>query len=469
MSTTMIEIRNPANGDLLATVPDEGAEGVDVAVRRARRSFESGAWRDLPASERARILWKIGDLIERDKDELALLESRNNGKTVREAHRGDLPPSWDIFHYFAGCVRNITGETIPTDGTCHTYTIPEPLGVVGAIVAWNYPLLLACWKVAPALACGNSVVLKPSELTPLTAQRLERYCLEAGVPDGTVNLVTGYGPTTGEAIARHPDVDKIAFTGSTAVGKRLMVCSGESNLKRVSLELGGKSPFVIFPDADLDRAIDRLFGGIFVNKGEICNAASRLLLHEGIYDSVVERITARAASLKVGDPENPDTVIGAQISETQLNRILGYVEKGKAQGAKLLTGGARDTEGENARGFFCRPTVFGDVAPEMTIAQEEIFGPVLSVLRFRDEDEAVRIANHSMYGLAASVWTRDAARAHRMARRLDAGVVWLNTFNGFDSNAPFGGWKMSGFGTDMSSYALANYTRLKCVWIETAS
>ena len=466
MSQPVIQVRNPATGELLATVPDEGPAGVDTAVAKARVAFASGVWRDMPASQKAKVLRRIGDIIERDKDELALIESRNNGKTVREAHRGDLPPAWDVFHYFAGVVRDVGGRTIPVDGPYHTYTMREPLGVVAAIVAWNYPLLLASWKVAPALACGNSVVVKPSIQTPLTAMRLVEICREAGVPEGVVEIVTGSGSTTGEALARHPGVDKIAFTGSTEVGRRLMVCAAESNLKKVSLELGGKSPFIIFPDADLDKAIDKLFGGIFVNKGEICNAASRLLLHEDIYESFTQRVVERASRLKVGNPLDEDTVIGAVVSEAQMNRILGYIEKGKAEGARLLTGGARDTEGEKARGFFVKPTVFGDVRPEMTIAQEEVFGPVLAILKFRDEDEAVRLANDSVYGLAAAVWTSDIARAHRMASRIQSGVVWLNTFNGFESNAPFGGYKLSGVGTDMSMYAVENYTRLKCVWVD---
>jgi aldehyde dehydrogenase (NAD+) len=316
------------------------------------------------------------------------------------------------------------------------------------------------------LACGNSVVIKPSIQTPLTALRLVEICREAGVPEGVVTVVTGSGRTTGEALARHPGVDKIAFTGSTEVGRRLMVLAAESNLKKVSLELGGKSPFIVFPDADMDKAIDKLFGGIFVNKGEICNAASRLLLHEDIYEEFTARVVERASKLKVGNPLDDDTVLGALVSETQLKQVLSYIEKGKAEGAKLLCGGERDTEGEKARGFFCKATVFGDVKPDMVIAQEEVFGPVLAILKFKDEEDAVRVANSTVYGLAAAVWTSDISRAHRMAGRIQSGVVWLNTFNGFESNAPFGGYKMSGFGTDLSAYAVEQYTRLKCVWVD---
>ncbi len=345
------------------------------------------------------------------------------------------------------------------------YTLREPVGVVGQIVPWNYPTLLACWKLAPALACGCSVVLKPSELTPLTGLRVGEICLEAGVPQGIVNVVTGYGATAGEALGRHMDVDKISFTGSIRTARALLRASADSNLKRVSLELGGKNPNIIFADADLDSAVDEAFSAIFANKGEVCSAGSRLLLQSKIHDEFVERLVAKAKKMKVGDPLDPATEMGSQISQAQLDRILGYIRSGVAEKATLQCGGERDCEGSNARGFFVKPTVFTGVQPQMKIAQEEIFGPVLSVMRFENEQQAVEIANGTIYGLVSAVWTRDIARAHWMAERIKAGSVWINTYNGFDSASPFGGYKQSGFGRDLGAYALEQYTQVKSVWI----
>lgn len=460
-----IDVMNPATGERLATVPDGTAEDVNRAVRAARESFEDGRWRDLLPSRKEQILWRIGELIREHEDELCLLESLENGKTVREAHGADVQPAYDSLFYYAGWARRIFGETIPVDGPYLNYTLREPVGVAGLIIPWNYPLLLACWKVAPALACGCSVVLKPSELTPLTALKLGEYCLEAGVPEGVVNIVTGYGHTAGEALARHMDVDKISFTGSIRTARALLKASGESNLKRLSLELGGKSPNIIFADADLETAEVAAFKAIFNNKGEICSAGSRLLLDERVHDQFVERLVERALRMKVGNPRDPSTDMGAQISAAQMERILGYIRTGIEEGAELRCGGQRDTEGEKARGLFVKPTVFTGVKPHMKIAQEEIFGPVLSVMRFRDREEAAEIANSTIYGLVSAVWTRDIGLAHWMARRIKAGSVWVNAYNCFDSASPFGGYKQSGFGRDLGAHALEQYTQVKSVWI----
>jgi len=450
---------------LLATVPDADACDVDRAVAAARASFEKKTWRGMDPSKRERILWTIGDLLLKHRDDLAAAITRENGKTLRESVGADVAPAADCFHYYAGWVRKIYGETIPVDGPFLNYTLREPVGVVGAIVPWNFPLQIAAWKVAPALACGCSVVLKPSELTPLNALKLAEIAMEAGLPEGALNVVTGYGPTTGEALALHEDVDKISFTGSIATARKLLQASGVSNLKRLSLELGGKSPVIVFPDADLDAAMKAAFWGIFGGKGEVCSAASRLLVHAEVHDRFVEEMGARARKLRVGNPLDPATQMGSQISARQMDRILDYVESGKREGARLVAGGERDTEGDKARGFFVKPTVFSEVKPEMRIAREEIFGPVVSAIRFSEAEEAVRIANGTVYGLAAAVWTRDVRLAHRMARDIKAGSVWINTYNGFDSASPFGGYKQSGFGRDLGSYALEQYTNVKSVWV----
>ncbi len=460
-----IEVRNPATGDLLASVPDATIDDVNRAVAAARASFEAGAWRGKDPSEKERILWRLAELMESHKDELAGIESLENGKTLREALRADVNPGIDAVRYYAGWVRRMYGETIPVDGPYFNYTLREPVGVVAAIVPWNYPTCIATWKFAPALACGCSVVLKPSELTPFTALKMAELALEAGVPSGVFNVITGYGPTAGDALARHMDVDKLSFTGSIQTGRALLKASAESNLKRVSLELGGKNPNIIFPDCDMDAAVASAFSGIFANKGEVCSAGSRLLVHHDIHDEFVERLTARARSMKVGDPFDSASEMGSQISEQQLRRILGYIEAGKREGAQLRCGGERDQEGAKAKGYFMQPTIFSDVKPAMKIAQEEIFGPVLATIRFQDADEAIAIANGTIYGLVSAVWTRDIQLAHRMARAIKAGSVWINTYNGFDSASPFGGYKQSGFGRDLGAYALEQYTSIKSVWV----
>lgn len=464
-SSASVEVHNPATAEVVASVPDGNQEDVDGAVMAARASFENASWRGKDPSQRERILLRVADLLEKHKEELAALESLENGKTFREALRGDINPAIDAFRYYAGWVRRIYGETIPVDGPFLNYTLREPVGVVAAIVPWNYPTCIASWKVAPALACGCSVILKPSELTPFTALKLAELCSEAGVPEGVLNVITGCGSTTGDALARHMDIDKISFTGSIRTARSLLKASAESNLKRVSLELGGKNPNIIFPDCDFEQAVEAAFWGIYANKGEVCSAGSRLLVHEAVHGRFVERLIERAKNLKVGDPFDPASEMGAQISAQQLDRILGYVQTGQREGAHLCCGGARDSEGMKANGYFMQPTIFTEVAPGMKIAQEEIFGPVLATIRFKDEKEAAEIANSTIYGLVSAVWTRDIRVAHRMASRIKAGSVWINTYNGFDSASPFGGYKQSGFGRDLGAYALDQYTNVKSVWV----
>ncbi|HET8548010.1 MAG TPA: aldehyde dehydrogenase family protein [Bryobacteraceae bacterium] len=460
-----IDVINPATGERLASIPDATAEDVNRAVAAARAGFEDKRWRSKDPSEKELILWRWADTLQAHEDELAALESLENGKTLREALRADVRPGIDAIRYYAGWVRRICGETIPVDGAFLNYTLREPVGVVGAIVPWNYPTCISIWKLAPALACGCSIVLKPSELTPLTALKIAAYATEAGIPPGVINVVTGYGHTAGEAIGRHMDIDKISFTGSIRTARALLKASADSNLKRLSLELGGKNPNIIFPDADLDTALAEAFSGIFANKGEVCSAGSRLLVHEKIHDEFVGRLVDRAKNMKVGDPLDPSSEMGSQISAAQTERIMAWIHTGTAEGAKLCCGGERDIEGAKAKGFFVKPTVFTEVRPDMKIAQEEIFGPVLATIRFRDEKEAAEIANNTIYGLVSAVWTRDIKLAHRMASEIKAGSVWINTYNGFDSASPFGGYKQSGYGRDLGAYALEQYTNVKSVWV----
>jgi acyl-CoA reductase-like NAD-dependent aldehyde dehydrogenase len=461
-----IPIVNPATGEKICDAPAAGVRDVDLAVRAARHAFEDGPWRTMSARERGGLIRRLAELLSGRREEFALVESLNNGKTFREAMRGDVGPGAACLAYFSEWPVRILGEVLPVDGPFHTYVVKEPVGVVGAIVPWNYPTSLMCWKLGPALAAGCTVVLKPSELTPLTALKLAELSQEAGFPAGVLNVVPGYGEPAGDAIARHPDVDKVSFTGSIRTARRLVRASGETNLKKLTLELGGKSPQLVFADADVEKAVNACFWGIFGNKGETCNAGSRVLVHAAGYDAFVEALAARARAMKVGDPLDPATEMGAQISRRQLDTVLGYVKAGRDEGARLVAGGERDSEGAKARGYFVRPTVFADVRPEMAIAQEEIFGPVVACLRFADEAEAVRLANGTRYGLAAAIWTRDVARAHALARRLDAGVVWINCFNEFDDAAPFGGFKESGWGRDLSHHALDGFLQTKAVWTQ---
>jgi acyl-CoA reductase-like NAD-dependent aldehyde dehydrogenase len=454
---------NPATGETLTQVARGAAPDIDRAVASAREAMRGKAWGRMNPHKRATLLWALADLIEANADELATLETRDNGKPYFESRKVDLPSVVENFRYFAGLADKIQGETIPVSGPFLNYTLREPVGVVGCIVPWNFPLSLAAWKVAPALACGNAVVLKPAEETPLTALRLGALAAEAGFPPGTLNVVPGFGEEAGAALVAHPDVDAISFTGSTEVG-RIVARSAADTLKKVSLELGGKSPNLVFADADLAAAARGASTGIFYGKGEVCAAGSRILVERTVYDEFVEGFGARAAKMTVGDPMDPGTRIGAIVSERQLERVMGYVEAGRSEGARLVTGGER-TQVEG-RGNFVTATVFADVDPEMTIAREEIFGPVAAVIPFDDLDDAVAKANQTIYGLAAGIWTRDVGKAHRLARELQAGTVWINTYNQYDSGSPFGGYKQSGYGRDLGHQAaLEKYTQVKSVWV----
>ncbi len=459
-----IPVVNPATGEKLCDAPAAGPEDVDLAVRAARRAFEDGPWRRSSARERGKLIRRLAELLWERREEFALVESLENGKTFQEAIRGDVSPGAATLAYWSEAPVRILGEVVPVDGPFHTYVLREPVGVVGAIVPWNYPTCIACWKLGPALASGCTVLLKPSEYTPLTALKLGELALEAGFPEGVLNVVPGLGDPAGEAIARHPDVDKVSFTGSIRTARRLLAASGETNLKKLTLELGGKSPQIVFADADREKAIEACFWGIFANKGETCNAGSRVLVEAQAYDRFVSELADRARRMVVGDPLDPRTEMGAQVSQRQLETVLGWIRTGRDEGARLVAGGERDVEGEKARGSFVRPTVFAEVRPQMAIAQEEIFGPVLACLRFVGEAEALAIANGTRYGLAASIWTSDVARAHALARRVRSGVVWINCFNEFDDAAPFGGFKQSGWGRDLSHHALDGFLQTKAIW-----
>ena len=467
VSEQTFEVKNPATGTTVARVAEGDKADVDAAVRAARRALESGPWPAMTASERGKLVWRIGDLIAKYTDELAELESLDNGKPMAVARVADVPLAADIFQYMAGWSTKIEGKTIPlsvlyTPGVqYHSYTRPEPIGVVGQIIPWNFPLLMAAWKLAPALAIGCTVVLKVAEETPLTALRLGEILQEAGLPPGVVNIVTGFGETAGAALAAHPGVDKVAFTGSTEVG-RLIVQAAARDLKHVSLELGGKSPNIILEDADLDVAIPGAANAIFFNHGQCCCAGSRLFVHERLFEKVVNGVSEQAKAIKLGSGLDPATQMGPMVSQSQRDRVCSYLDAGQLEGAKALTGGrARD-----GAGYFVEPTVFVNTNQDMKIEKEEIFGPVVTVTPFAKIDDAlVHRANDTMYGLAAGIWTRDLSKAHALAARLQAGTVWVNCYNIFDAALPFGGYKQSGWGREMGEAVLDNYLQTKAVTI----
>ena len=459
------ETPNPATGVTLAEVAEADKADIDKAVAAARRAYE-GKWSKMSARDCGRLLYKLSQLIETNAKELAALETADNGKPIRESQYIDIPQVVENFEYFAGYATKIEGETIPVPGQMFNYTLREPLGVCGQIIPWNFPLLMAAWKLAPALAAGNTVVLKPAEQTPVNAMELGKLIQEAGFPDGVVNIVPGYGETAGAALASHPDIDKIAFTGSTEVGK-LVAREAAQNLTKVSLELGGKAPNIVFADADIEQAVNGAMMGIFYNQGQVCCAGSRLFLHEEVKDEFLDNFKGRAARIKVGDPMDAATQMGPQVSEEQLNRIKGYVDVARGEGATVLVGGeSPQLEGDFQQGYFFQPTIFSEVKNQMRVAQEEIFGPVASVITFSDEEDLIKQANETIYGLSAGIWTRDITRAHRFARDIKAGTVWINTFNMFNAASPFGGFKQSGYGREMGKHALEMYTHVKSVWVD---
>jgi aldehyde dehydrogenase (NAD+) len=455
---------NPATGETLAEVYEADKADVDLAVEAAEQAF-AGKWYTLSPSDRGRLIWKLADLIEEHAEALSQLETLDNGKPIRETRSADIPLTIDHFRYYAGWATKIHGEVIENSASRHffTYTRREPIGVVGQIIPWNFPLLMAAWKLGAALATGNTVVMKTAEQTPLTALYLAELIQQAGFPDGVVNILSGYGPTAGAAIAQHPRIRKVAFTGSTQVGKLIME-QAAGNLKRVSLELGGKSPNIVFPDADFSKAIPGALMGIFFNQGQVCCAGSRLFVHKKVYDNFLADMTSYASKIKQGPGLDESTQIGPLVSDEQFNRVCYYLEKGQEEGATPVVGG-KPLEGA---GYFVPPTIFTDVRDDMTIAKEEVFGPVVAALPFDDEEQiadVIRRANANEYGLAAGVWTTDLRKAHRVAHALEAGTVWVNCYNAFDAAVPFGGYKQSGFGREMGSYALELYTQVKAVWV----
>jgi len=456
-------VYNPATGEIIAQVAEGDKEDIDRAVRAARRAFDGGPWRTMTPSKRGQYIWRVAELLEQHAEEFAQLESLDNGKPITEARAADVPLAVDLFRYMAGWASKIEGNTIPLSmpGKYFAYTLREPVGVVGQIIPWNFPLLMAAWKLGPALAAGCTIILKPASLTPLSALRLGELFIEAGFPAGVVNIVTGPGQTAGAALAAHPDVDKIAITGSTEVGKQI-VHAATGNLKKVSLELGGKSPNIVLKDADMDVAIRGAANAIFFNQGQVCCAGSRLYVEQAVFEQVVEGVAEYAKKIKVGPGLDPSTQMGPLISDHQLRLVSDYVEAGLASGATALSGGHRYGE----QGYFLEPTVLAHAKQDMQVVQEEIFGPVVVALPFKELEEILPLANDSMYGLAAGIWTKDLSKAHLLAAHLHAGTVWVNCYNVFDAAMPFGGYKQSGWGREMGHEVLENYTEVKSVCIK---
>ena len=451
---------NPATEEVIAEVAEGDEADIDLAVKAARKAFESGPWADMDARDRGRLINRLADLIEENFDELSALETLDNGKPISDARAADLPLVIDCLRYYAGWADKIHGDTIPVRGNYFCYTRREPLGVCGQIIPWNFPMLMVAWKWGPALAAGCTIVMKPAEQTPLTCLRMGELALEAGLPPGVINIVPGYGPTAGAALVKHPDVDKIAFTGEHLTAQRIM-SDAAMTLKRLTFELGGKSPNVVFADSDLDAAVAGAEFGLFFNQGQCCCAGSRVFVEESVKEQFVDRIVERAANRKVGNPFDTSTMQGPQVDQAQFDKIMSYIEKGRSGGAACVTGGNRVGD----KGFFVEPTIFDNVTDDMEIATNEIFGPVMSILSFKDLDEIIKRSNETFYGLAAAVWTRDVAKAHRYAESVRAGTVWVNCYDVFDAGAPFGGFKMSGIGRELGAAGLNNYTELKTVTV----
>ncbi|HSP13953.1 MAG TPA: aldehyde dehydrogenase family protein [Thermoanaerobaculia bacterium] len=454
---------NPATEEKITDVASAGPDDVDAAVKAARAQMEPGSdWQKMKPRDRAKVMWRLADMLTAKAEEIGRIETIDNGKPIFESQFVDTPAAAECLYYFAGWSGKVSGETIPVAENAFTYTLREPVGVVGAITPWNFPLMLAVWKIAPALACGNTVVVKPATNTPLSLLKFAEYAQECGLPAGVLNVIPGKGSVVGNAIVDHPGVDAIAFTGSAEVGRQLMARAAKT-LKKVSLELGGKSPNIVLADADLEAASRGALNAIFYGKGEVCAAGSRLLVEESVHDELMAKVVERANKMVAGDPLHPKTRLGAIVSKEQLETVMGYIDAGKRE-AKLVAGGERADIG-TGKGYFVRPTIFDDVAPDARIAREEIFGPVLATIRFKDADDAIAKGNSTVYGLAAAVWTRDVSKAHRIARALKAGTVWVNTYNLYDPALPFGGFKESGFGRDQGRDALEKYTQTKSVWV----
>jgi aldehyde dehydrogenase (NAD+)/phenylacetaldehyde dehydrogenase len=455
------DVIDPSTGQKVTEVPRGGHADIDAAVGAAREAFEDRRWSGLRPGKRTEILYKVAELIKRNLSELGQLESIDSGKPIKIAS-GEMWAAGDVFRYYSGWPTKVFGETNPTDDTTFVYALREPVGVCGGIIPWNFPLIMASWKIAPALAFGNTIVLKPAEQTPLTALRLAELCLEAGVPDGVVNVVTGFGEEAGQALAAHTDVDKIAFTGSTAVGRKILHAS-ETNLKRVTLELGGKSPNIVLADANMKRATKGSMLGVFLNSGQVCTAGTRMLVESSVHDDFVSALVEATSSMKLGRALDEDTQMGPVVSQRQLDTVTNYIDIGKSEGAEIVTGGERDRS--LGDGYYVQPTIFAGVRNDMRIAQEEIFGPVAAVIEVSDVDEAIEVANDTMYGLASAVWTNDLSKAHRLARGIKAGTVWINGSGLYDPSVSFGGYKQSGFGRELGVHSMEAYTEVKSVWV----